>query len=128
MEAIKRLKVAYGWVDPVTKKIKPVKILVPICYVDTELKQEDFAEVKILSRYEIFSWEIVEKKIRLWIYSDVELDKLKERLEEDEIAYSVHTITLTPSQKSTIAKYETEEEKTRVRLSPLFKIREELGI
>jgi len=135
MEAIKRAKLAYGWVDPATKEVRPVKILVPICYVDTELTQEDFVkpetkEVKadVLSRYGVFSWEIVEGKIRFWVYSDVEFDKLRERLGRDKIGYVVHTITLAPEQKSAIVKYETEEEKTLVRLSPLFKLGKELGI
>jgi len=113
------LRIAYGWVDPITKKVMPYKLLVPRCVVDTErpypkpipippligtyLSSED---KKFVLRYGKFFMTCVEEKVRFFVYSDPELDSLKALLDEDGITYTISPITLTPEQETAIKECE----------------------
>jgi len=111
------MAVVCGWIDPITKKVIPYKILIPRYVVDTdrlfpsaivppegELTSEDR---KFVDRYAMFTMiPTVEKKVRFFIYSDPELDSLKALLDEDEIAYTTSLITLTPEQETAIKECE----------------------
>jgi len=112
------IAVVYGFVDPVTKKVIPYKILIPRYIVDAdrlfpspkrppeeeELTSEDR---KFVDRYSKFTMiPTAEKKVRFFIYSDPELDSLKALLDEDEIAYTTSLITLTPEQETAIKECE----------------------
>jgi len=72
-----------------------------------------------------FIWDVVEEKLCFFTYSENELSKLEAMLKEDGVEFTTEKITLLPSEKAILEKYE-KEEVVKVYVSPLAKIAKEL--
>jgi len=120
------LSVVYGWVDPITKRVIPYKVLIARYFVDVDypfpspITEKTPPEGRLTEearsfydRYSRFTMGIVNGKVRFFVYSDPELTELKRLLDADRMVYTVTAITLTPEQETTIASCETEKAHVR---------------